>query len=133
MATHSNNRKMIVKKSSAGLGLFADQDLKKEEFLIEYHGEKLTHEESNERGGKYLFTLNDLWVIDGSARSNIARYFNHACTPNVEAVIEDDAHIMFYALRDIKKGEELTFDYGEEYFDDIISKIGCKCRSCYKN
>ncbi len=121
---------LVLKRSATGLGIFATKDIYKDDFIIEYTGEKISHDESNRRGGMYLFTLNDDWVIDGSARHNGARYLNHSCNPNIEAIIEDDARIMFYALRDIAEGEELTFDYGEEYFNDIIAKKGCKCTKC---
>ena len=131
MAKYKNKtRDYRVGRSSAGLGLFANRDFKKEEFIIEYTGEPLTHEESDKKGGRYLFTLNDKIVLDGSGREHTARYINHSCEPNIEAVIEDNEQIMFYALRDIKKGEEFTFDYGEEYVEDIIKKEGCLCKKC---
>ncbi len=131
MAKYKNKtRDYRVGRSSAGLGLFANRDFKKEEFIIEYTGKPLTHEESDKKGGRYLFTLNDKIVLDGSGREHTARYINHSCEPNIEAVIEDNEQIMFYALRDIKKGEEFTFDYGEEYVEDIIKKEGCLCKKC---
>jgi SET domain-containing protein len=125
--------KFKVKRSSAGLGLFAQKEFKKGEFIVEYTGEAITHEEADRRGGRYLFTLNDNIVLDGKDRKHIARYINHSCDPNIEAVIEDEEHIMFYAIKDIKKNEEFTFDYGEEYVNDIIKKEGCRCKKCYKN
>lgn len=119
-----------VKRSSAGLGLFATIPFEKEDFVIQYIGEKISHDEADRRGGKYLFTLNEKWVVDGKERSNTARYINHSCKPNMEAVIEDDKRIIFMALRNIKPGEELSFDYGKEYVEDIIAKAGCKCEPC---
>jgi uncharacterized protein len=119
-----------VARANAGLGLFANKDLKKDDFIIEYTGKPLTHDEADQRGGRYLFTLNDTTVLDGTGREHTARYINHSCDPNIEAVIEDEEQIMFYALRDIEKDEELTFDYGEEYVEDIIKKQGCRCASC---
>ncbi len=119
-----------VGRASAGLGLFANKDLQTGDFIIEYTGEPLTYDEADTRGGRYLFTLNDTTVLDGTGREHTARYINHSCDPNIEAVIEDEAHIMFYALRKITKGEELTFDYGEEYVEDIIKKEGCRCPQC---
>ncbi|PID51833.1 MAG: hypothetical protein CR972_05145 [Candidatus Moraniibacteriota bacterium] len=121
-----------VGRSNAGLGLFANKNLKKGDFIIEYTGEPLTYEEADERGGRYLFTLNDTIVLDGTGREHTARYINHSCDPNIEAVIEDEEHIMFYAIKNIIKGEELTFDYGEEYVKDIIEKEGCRCIKCIK-
>lgn len=115
------------------IGLFANRDFVKNEFVIEYTGEPLTHEESDRKGGRYLFTLNDNIVLDGTGREHTARYINHSCAPNIEAIIEDEERIMFYAIKSIEKGEEFTFDYGEEYVKDIINKEGCRCDKCSDN
>jgi len=128
--TAKKNELFTVKKSSAGLGLFACKAFENEDFIIEYKGEKITHDEADRRGGKYLFTLNEKWVVDGKERANTARYINHSCDPNIEAIIEDDKRIIFQAIRSIEPGEELTFDYGKEYVEDIIAKAGCKCEPC---
>ncbi len=132
MKSKNETKDYRVGRANAGLGLFANRDFKKDEFIIEYTGEPLTHEQSDKKGGRYLFTLNDKIVLDGTGREHTARYINHSCEPNIEAVIEDEEQIMFYALRDIKKGEEFTFDYGEEYVNDIIKKEGCLCDKCSK-
>ena len=124
------NENYEVKRSSAGLGLFAKKDFKKGDFIIEYTGKKITHEEADKKGGLYLFTLNDQWVLDGTNRKHTARYLNHSCRPNCEAVIEDDEHIMIYARKKISAGDELTFDYGKEYYEDIIKEKGCRCEKC---
>jgi SET domain-containing protein len=121
-----------VGRSDAGLGLFANKDIAKDEFIIEYTGEKISHAEADRRMGRYLFTLTDRIVLDGKGREHTARYINHSCDPNAETVIEDDRHVMVYAIKDIKKGEEITYDYGEEYVTDIIQKEGCRCKSCQK-
>jgi len=119
-----------VKKSSAGLGLFAATDFSDGDFIIQYTGEEISHDEADRRGGKYLFTLTDKIVIDGKERTNTARYINHSCKPNAEAVIEDDERVIFLAIADIAPGDEITFDYGQEYVEDIIAAVGCKCNSC---
>ncbi len=119
-----------IKKASAGLGLFAKRAFKKGEELLEYTGEHISHEEADLRGGLYLFTLSDDIIIDGKGRENIGRYLNHSCDPNTEAVIEDDERIYFEAIKDIAIGDELTFDYGEEYVSDIIAAKKCKCDVC---
>lgn len=129
---HNITETYRVGRSNAGLGLFANRDISKDDFIIEYTGEPLTYEEADIRGGRYLFTLNDTTVLDGTGREHTARYINHSCDPNIEAVIEDEEKIMFYAMRNIGKGEELTFDYGEEYVKDIIKKEGCRCQNCNK-
>lgn len=123
--------KYIVKKSSAGLGLFAAAPFKKGDLIIEYTGERITEAEANRRGGKYLFELNDDWTIDGKGRENTARYLNHACKPNCEPELsEDETQVFIYAKRNIKPGEELTYNYGKMYFDEYIGKENCRCAAC---
>ena len=109
-----------------GEGLFAALPIKKGDFILEYTGTKIPTKVADEMTSRYLFEIDEQWTIDGSPRSNTARYINHACEPNTEAEIEDD-RIMIYAIRDIKKGEELTIDYDTEYFDEFIRPVGCKC------
>ncbi len=122
---------VIVKKSKSGLGLFAGRDFKKGDLIIEYTGEKITEAEANRRGGKYLFELNDNWTIDGKGRENIARYINHSCKPNANPELDEkEEHIFIYAKRTIKLGEEITYNYGKMYFDDLIKKDGCRCEYC---
>ncbi len=118
-----------VRRSSAGLGLFTESSIERGKFVIEYHGTILTKTQADEKGGKYLFEINSRKVIDGSSRHNIARYLNHSCRPNCETDIVK-GKIYIYAKRNIKEGEELTYDYGKEYFDDFIKPYGCKCLKC---
>lgn len=123
--------KFAVKKSHSGLGLFATEEIKKGEMIIEYVGEKISEEEANRRGGKYLFELNDKWTIDGKGRDNKARYINHSCKPNAYPELDDaEEHIFIYAKRNIKAGEEISYNYGKMYFDDLIGKDGCRCEAC---
>lgn len=123
--------KLAVKKSKSGLGLFTLEDICKGNLVIEYTGEKITEEEANRRGGKYLFELNDNWTIDGKGRENKARYLNHSCKPNCYPELDEaEEHIYIYAKRNIKAGEELTYNYGKMYFNDLIKKEGCRCDSC---
>ncbi|HBP01381.1 MAG: SET domain-containing protein [Candidatus Moranbacteria bacterium GW2011_GWE1_49_15] len=124
-------RKFKVKRSLAGLGLFAAENVSEGDFVIEYTGEKITHAQANERRGKYLFTLNSRYVIDGRGRKNLARYINHSCEPNCEVIIEG-SEINVYAVRSVKPGEELTYDYGQEYFKEYIEPRGCRCAHCAK-
>lgn len=111
-----------------GKGLFALVLIKKGDFILEYTGERIPTEVADDRKSRYIFELDKDWAIDGQSFENTARYINHACDPNCEVIIEDE-HINIYAVRDIPKGEELTFDYGEEYFDEFIKPNGCKCES----
>ncbi len=129
-ANHMEND-VKVKRSRTGLGLFAARDFEKDELVIEYIGDKITEEEANRRGGKYLFELNDEWTIDGKSRDNLARYINHSCKPNCYPELdEDEEQIYIYAKKNIRAGEELTYNYGKMYFDELIEKGGCKCSVC---
>lgn len=123
-------RKLVVKRSgSSGLGLFTLKDIKKGEIIIEYKGETITENEANIRGGQYLFTLNKRYTLDGSTRKNKARYANYSCRPNAEADVKK-MRVFISALKNISAGEEITYDYGKEFFNDYIKPKGCKCGHC---
>jgi SET domain-containing protein len=115
-----------VGRSSAGLGLYATCPFKKGERIIEYVGRTLTNAEEYSSRSKYLFEVNSRKTIDGAVRTNIARYINHSCKPNCEPEIER-GHIYIDALKNIKEGKELVYDYGEEYFNEHIKPYGCRC------
>lgn len=122
-------RALLVRKSKAGLGLFTKLPIERSGFVIEYVGTILSQAESNKKGGKYLFTTNRNRVIDGSARSNKARYINHSCRPNCEVEVRR-GRILVFAKRAIRAGEELSYDYGKEYVDEYIQPFGCRCTKC---
>lgn len=126
----SQPKKVKVKRGVSGLGLFANEFIRKGDHIIDYVGERITSEEADRRSTRYLFELDDDYTIDGSSRSNVARYVNHFCDPNVEAEVMDGRRIRLSALRDIFTGEELGYDYGEEYVAEFITPKGCKCPSC---
>lgn len=116
-----------VKRSSAGLGIFATVPIKKGAFIMEYVGPLLNDEQANKKAGKYLFSLGNKWTIDGSGRSNTARYFNHSCRPNCEAW-QYGNKVKIKSRRAIKVGEELTYNYGKDYFERIIGGAKkCRC------
>jgi SET domain-containing protein len=119
----------MVKRAATGLGLFATKSIPKGTKIIEYVGPRIANEEVEKSSGKYFFGLNKQWSIDGSGRENIARYANHSCEPNAEAVITR-GHIWICSRRNIKEGEEITYNYGKEYFEGIIKDLGCKCQKC---
>jgi uncharacterized protein len=121
-----------VKRTMTGLGLFALQDIKAGQRMIEYIGRLITNEEADRKGGKYLFAIDHLYSLDGSARANTARYINHSCRPNAEAFITQRRRVWIWAKRHIRAGEEITLNYGKEYFDDHIKPTGCKCAVCRK-
>jgi len=116
-------------KPGMGQGLFAVVPIRKGDFILEYTGKKIPTALADTMTSRYLFEIDKDWTIDGSARSNTARYINHACDPNTEAEIEN-GRILIHAVRNIKKGEELTVDYDSEYFDEFIRPVGCKCVKC---
>jgi SET domain-containing protein len=123
--------KVVVRRSSAGLGLFAAAPFAKGDLVIEYTGEVITDDEAQRRGGKYLFELNDQWTIDGKGRKNIARYINHSCKPNCyPELTEDEKQVLIHAKRKIAPGEELTYNYGADYFKRVIKPHGCRCTKC---
>ena len=132
MRTTIDTSRFVVKNSrpGTGLGLFAARVFGKGDFVLEYSGTRIPSRIADTHPGKYLFEIDEDWTIDGETHSNMARYINHDCHPNAEAEIEEDDRIMISAVRDVAAGEELTIDYGEEYFDEFIRPSGCKCASC---
>jgi SET domain-containing protein len=126
-------QKFRVGRSNTGLGLFATETIPKGELIVEYTGRLITNAKARElewtRANRYLFELNNRWTIDGSSRSNLARYCNHACEPNAEAETVR-GRMMYRAIKRIQAGAEITIDYGEEYVELFFAKMGCKCATC---
>ena len=118
-----------VGRSSAGLGLFATRHFKKGERIIEYFGREISKAEEYTSRSKYLFEVNSRKTIDGTVRENFARYINHSCKPNCQPEIVR-GRVFIDALRNIKEGEELLYDYGEEYVNEHIKPYGCRCVKC---
>jgi uncharacterized protein len=116
-----------VKRTRTGLGLFTLQAIPADKKIIEYIGPVISAEECDRKGGKYLFELDEKRAIDGSARSNLARYINHSCRPNAKGYTTGK-RIWIWSLRALKAGEEITIDYGKEYLDAHIEQ--CKCEKC---
>jgi uncharacterized protein len=137
----------IVARRSAihGNGVFAVEALAKGERIIEYRGRRRTHAEADagaagdaDSGHTFLFTLNDEYVIDGDCEGGIARWINHSCAPNCEAVLEEHDgvdrrrdRVFIEAIRAIRPGAELTYDYGitlDEPHTARLKKIWeCRC------
>lgn len=128
MSVHSSKypEGVRVGRSSAGLGLFATRAFKRGDRIIEYTGRIISKDEEYTSRSKYLFEVSSRKTIDGQARNNLARYINHSCHPNCEPEIKR-GRVFIEALRKIKPGEELTYDYGEEYFNEHIQPKGCRC------
>ena len=98
----------VGKSPIAGTGVFAKRKIPRGTRIIEYTGEHVPIKEL--RISTYALVLNPTTVIDGARNGNAARFCNHSCDPNCEAYIFD-GHAYIYAMRDIVRGEELTFDY----------------------
>ena len=123
-----------IKKSKIDkIGLYANRDIKKGTKIIEYKGKIITTRQSEENpkfdNGKaiYLFNLNKRYDLDGDFKFNTARLINHSCDPNCE-VAGSGLKVWVYAIKDISKDEELSYDYGFSY-DKDYKQFPCKCRS----
>tara|TARA_B100000686_G_scaffold339224_1_gene412909 strand:+ start:1096 stop:1590 length:495 start_codon:yes stop_codon:yes gene_type:complete len=132
-----------VKKSNVhGSGVFAIENISKGTKIIEYIGEKITRSEGDKRserrikkylhskktGSVYIFELNKKYDIDGSPGYNKARYINHSCSPNCEVEIIR-GHIWIISIKNIRKGDELTYDYGYEFDKEDYKDHECRCGS----
>ena len=109
-----------------GNGVFAAADIPAGTRLVEYKGLRRTHEDADalyggslDTGHTFLFTLNDDYLIDANVDGNVARWINHSCAPNCQAVLEEDPkgnpqrdRVFIESLRELKAGEELTYNYG---------------------
>ncbi|MGH9422942.1 MAG: SET domain-containing protein [Thermoanaerobaculia bacterium] len=121
-----------------GLGAFASRPIVAGTRIIEYAGARLTPAEADERypdgleerHHTYLFAIDDDVVIDAAFNGNEARFINHSCDPNCDAVIED-GHIWIDAIRDIARGEELAYDYAyvlkERHTPAAKRRYPCSC------
>ena len=118
-----------VKRARAGLGLFSGRPIPSGADVVEYTGPILHEDEWHDLDSRYLFAINDHQTIDGSSRDNLGRYVNHACRPNCVPEIRR-SRVFIRALRDIAAGEEITYDYGVEYFEAYIAPRGCRCVTC---
>jgi SET domain-containing protein len=99
-----------------GTGVFAKRKIPQGSRIIEYLGKRVPVSQfvieinAGKPVNMYAFRVSNGTVIDGGRNGNDARFFNHSCEPNCEAYVFDD-RAYFYAMRDIVRGEELTFDY----------------------
>ena len=122
---------LLIKRSAIWLWLFATQDIRKWQKIIEYTWQKVATSVADRVGGKYLFTVNSRYTIIGTWHHNRARYINHSCIPNCEPR-EVRWHIIISAIKNIVAGDELTYNYGKDYFDRIIKPLWCRCIKCSK-
>ncbi len=119
-----------IGRSRTGLGAFATEPIKKRQFIAEYTGPLMTNKQCDETPENlYWFEVNARWTINGVTRKNIARYINHSCRPNADPMIRD-RRVKIRAIKNIKPGDEITYDYGKDYFDAYIKPHGCRCDKC---
>ena len=121
-----------IKKSNIdNKGLYAAKNIKSGKVIINYKGKIITKKETDTNpkydndNAIYLFTLNNRYDLDGDFKFNTARLINHSCNPNCE-VEGKGLKLWIVAIRDIKKGEELSYDYGFGY-DEDYKQFVCKC------
>ena len=130
---------ILVRDSNVhGRGVFATRRIEKGERIIEYLGERVSHDEADRRyelkdendSHTFLFIVDSKTVIDAGTDGNEARFFNHSCDPNCESVVEK-RRVFIEALRAIEPGEEMTYDY-QIYRDhddpeNIDQIFACRC------
>jgi SET domain-containing protein len=140
--------KVVARRSAIhGTGVFAVAPIAKGERIIEYKGTRRTHEDVDnddvgaaDSGHTFLFTLNDEYVIDGGMKGGVARWINHGCSPNCDAVLVEHPgedrrkdRIFIEARKAIAAGQELVYDYGitlGEPHTPRMKKIwACRCGS----
>ena len=140
--------KLATRRSKIhGNGMFATAPIAKGEKLIQYKGRLRSHDEvdraygdEDDNGHTFLFTLNDDWVIDANLDANSARWINHSCNPNCEAVFYEDESgdkkkdkVWIQSMRAIKPGEELSYNYGitlaERHTPKMKKLWACRCGS----
>ena len=128
----------IRRSAIEGFGAFATEPIRAGVRLIEYAGERLTPAEAEarypdipgERHHTYLFAIDDEIVVDAAVNGNDARFINHSCAPNCDAVIED-GRIWIETIHDIEPGEELAYDYAyilaERHTPAAKRRFPCHC------
>src|SRR5262245_237785 len=148
-AAHSpaaDGRRIQVRRSGVhGRGVYAIRPIAKGELIIEYKGQMITWRQAERRhphnpedpDHTFFFHIDDEHVIDAAVGGNAARWINHACNPNCESDIDEERHRVFIkAVRAIKPGEELFYDYGlvidERYTPKVKKQFACRCgaRDC---
>ncbi|KAJ9531590.1 hypothetical protein QJQ45_014945 [Haematococcus lacustris] len=138
--------KLEVRRAGAkGFGLWATENIQAGQFIIEYIGEVLEEEEYLRRkdfyaevGQRHYYFMNigNGEVIDACRKGNRARFINHSCDPNCETqkwLARGELAIGLFAVKDIHKGEELTFDYNFERYGDKPMRCYCNSKTCRKS
>jgi SET domain-containing protein len=127
---------VVVRHSKIhGRGVFARRAMRKGAKIIEYAGDHTTwdiasrrpHSDPDDPFHTFIFSLSDGTVIDAAVRGNAARWINHSCAPNCEAIEYDDGRVFIHARRAIAAGEELTYDYQLQ----LEGRISRRTRTAY--
>ena len=139
-ASPASGRRIQVRKSGVhGKGVFALQPIKRGEHIIEYLGQVISWAEAERRhphnpaepNHTFYFHVDDQHVIDANVAGNAARWFNHACRPNCKADQTEDGRVNIRALKNLKAGDELFYDYGlvvdERYTPKLKKEYECRC------
>jgi SET domain-containing protein len=129
-------RRIKVRESGVhGRGVYATRFIPEGTRIIEYTGQRVSWEvaaDDENDPHTFIFGLENGEVIDPTIDGNDARWINHSCEPNCEAIEEDD-RIFIYTTRDIEAGEELFYDYALEIDEPITEqskkKFACHCGS----
>lgn len=123
-----------------GNGVFATRKIPAGTRIIEYGGKRISEKQADQRFGQdpnnphhtFFFSLESGRLIDGGDQGNDARWINHSCEPNCEAQ-EEKGRVYIHALRDIRRGEELCYDYGlvvEQRMTKALKQAyACRCGS----
>ncbi len=133
-------RRFLSQRRSAihGRGVYARALIPADTRIVEYRGERISNAEADRRypddefaaHHTFLFALDDDTMIDAASGGNLARWINHSCDPNCEAV-EEDGRIFIESIRDIPPGEELAYDYNyilpERHTPRMKKRFPCHC------
>lgn len=123
---------LSVRKSKInGKGCFATITFRGGRKIAEYTGERISDLEARRRGGRAKLRICDIdgrWSLDGSRGGNGTHYVNHSCGPNAYMKTLY-GHVLFFALRDIRPGEEITVDYEQTLHPDS-KRCRCGAENC---
>lgn len=119
LATPPKKAYCVRSSTVHGRGVFAQRDIHAGERVIQYKGREITWEVALERAAAsgaphnhtFFFSLSNGNVVDGGDHGNVARYINHSCEPNCEAIEEEDGRIFIHAIHEICAGDELSYSY----------------------
>lgn len=129
-------RLKLVKSPIHRYGVIAEVDIPARKYVIEYTG--ILYSRRNFKKIKdwiYVWTVGCLepsyWVLDGKFNGSGAEFVNHSCDPNLQPIFYGK-RLYYKSLRPIKKGEELTIDYGDDYWGEDSSCCTCGTQKCLR-